>query len=204
MPVVKFPSFLTSVRLLLRVRNLSDGAAWGRFVEQYRPLIYRWCFQRGLPPGADAEEVLSTVLLRLVRELPRFTYEPERGRFRDWLRTMVLRVLQDYRRSLARQPVPHDNLEEHVDPNAVDLCAGEMTLEISSQMEKLAVVLARVQKRVRPTTWEAFQRSTLQDQPASEVGQALRIGVTSVYVHKHRVIQLLKEEWDRLASESQE
>src|SRR5262249_55617213 len=78
----------TRVSLLGRLRlNPLDQAAWNEFVDRYGPMIFRWCRQQGLQ-GVDAEDVTQNVLLKLARRMRTFVYQPERGRFRDWLRTV--------------------------------------------------------------------------------------------------------------------
>jgi len=77
-------STTTSSSLLSRVRNPSDQVAWREFEERYRELIQRYCRRCGLQ-HADSEDVGQVVLVGLAKALPAFTYDPKRGRFRDYL-----------------------------------------------------------------------------------------------------------------------
>src|SRR5262245_1786828 len=80
-------SFSTSASLLDRLREPNNEAAWRTFLQRYQPLIYRWCCRWGLR-HEDAEDVSATVWTKLVAEMPRFIYDPQK-RFRSWLKTVV-------------------------------------------------------------------------------------------------------------------
>ncbi len=61
-----------------------DGEAWRHFVVVYGPLIRSYGLKSGLQ-GADVDDVVQSVWQSLSESLPRFRYDPERGRFRDYL-----------------------------------------------------------------------------------------------------------------------
>lgn len=86
----------TRPSLLSRVRDPADQAAWAEFEATYRDLLLRYCRRCGLS-AADAEDVRQIVLLRLVRALPRFRYDPAAGRFHDWLYRVVRNAIADFR-----------------------------------------------------------------------------------------------------------
>src|SRR5436190_15761645 len=59
---------ITRPRLLLRMRDVIDDAAWTQFVEIYTPFIYGYCRGRGLQETAAADvagETLFHVFLGL-------------------------------------------------------------------------------------------------------------------------------------------
>src|SRR5262245_57032246 len=79
--------------------------AWAEFHAQYSDVIHGWCRGRGLRPDV-AEDLTQEVLLKLLRELPRYTYNSSRGRFRCWLKTVVSRALIDFHRRQKNHPAP--------------------------------------------------------------------------------------------------
>src|SRR5688500_13767280 len=85
----------TRVSLLVRVRDPRDEAAWLEFVEVYGPLIYRYARRAGLQE-ADADDVTQEVLRTTVRTMPAFEYDPRRGRFRSWLKTLTMNQVRDH------------------------------------------------------------------------------------------------------------
>ena len=78
----------TQVSLLHRLRDADDDQAWWEFDRQYRELILRYSRRCGLQE-ADAEDVRQLVMMHLARTLPRFEYDPSRGRFRSYLRRAI-------------------------------------------------------------------------------------------------------------------
>ncbi len=68
----------------MRVRDPADQAAWAEFDARYREWLIRFFRRRGVKI-VDAEDLAQSVLAALVRNLPNFAYDPERGRFRGYL-----------------------------------------------------------------------------------------------------------------------
>lgn len=88
----------TRPSLLLRIRDPQDADSWSNFVDLYSPLLQRYARKRGLQE-ADAADVTQDVLVQLAKSIRSFEYQPERGRFRDWLGTVVRhRVLRFFKR----------------------------------------------------------------------------------------------------------
>ena len=84
----RMDSSSTNVSLLSRIRDKADNAAWREFDERYRDLMLRYCRRRGLSQ-VDAEDVVQSTLAGLSESLARFTYDANRGRFRDYLSRCV-------------------------------------------------------------------------------------------------------------------
>ena len=70
--------------LLIRIRDTRDGEAWEAFVNTYLPMIDRFARRVGLQ-DADVADVSQDVLSEVPRCIRAFEYQPDRGRFRDWL-----------------------------------------------------------------------------------------------------------------------
>ena len=86
----------TRPSLLSRVRDASDHAAWSEFDQRYRELIFRYCRRCELS-AADAEDIRQIVMVRLMRVLPAFRYDPARGRFHDYLYRITRTAIADFR-----------------------------------------------------------------------------------------------------------
>lgn len=78
----------TNASLLSRIRDKADANAWREFDDRYRELMLRYCRRCGMAQ-VDAEDVVQATLTGLSESLTRFTYDPQRGRFRDYLSICV-------------------------------------------------------------------------------------------------------------------
>jgi RNA polymerase sigma-70 factor (ECF subfamily) len=85
----------TPPSLLIRIRDARDVESWRAFVDLYGPLIYRYGRRHGLQ-DADAADVTQEVLAKVARSMRDFAYQPERGRFRDWLGLLTHRTLLNW------------------------------------------------------------------------------------------------------------
>src|ERR1041385_694269 len=93
----------TRATLIVRLRDAGDAAAWEQFVEIYTPLVYQFCRQRGLQEAAAA--AISQAGRRTVaRAREKFEYDPQRGRFRNWLLTVVRSKFNNFLTARQRQP----------------------------------------------------------------------------------------------------
>lgn len=192
----------THSTLLLRVRDLSDQAAWSQFLEQYGPKIYGWCRRQRLQE-ADAADVTQEVLGKLVTVMQKFEYHPGRGSFRAWLKTVTRNAIHDVAQKWDRavratgSTLSQEKLVELQAPEAMaDLQAA---LEDEARQEILREAEARVRLRVRPHTWEAYQATAVQLRPSTEVATTLGIPVSEVYVARSRVLKMLRQEVEKLS-----
>ena len=87
----------TRKSLIVRIRDKQDRTAWRTFYDLYSPLLYRYARHRGLSHHA-AEEIQSQVLEVISRKIETYDYQPSRGRFRSWLRKLVVNKTIDAHR----------------------------------------------------------------------------------------------------------
>src|SRR5947209_7715001 len=148
--------------LLLLLSNPADPHCWSAFVERYAPKIYGWCRQRGLQ-DADAQDVTQEVLTQLMQKLRTFAYDPQKGSFRGWLKTLTHHAWSDYLQSRQRAGTSGENnaIRERLD----SLEAREdllTTLAETFDLEVLAEAQARVQLQVSPRDWKIFEALALE------------------------------------------
>jgi RNA polymerase sigma-70 factor (ECF subfamily) len=142
------------------------------------------------------------VLLVLVRQIHSFRYDPQR-RFRSWLKTIVMRTCSRLRQAEMRPEVAgtggtvHARLLESVE--ARENLA--LLLERFADRELLELAVQRVKRRVQPTTWAAFERLAIARHPGLIVARELGLQLSWVYVARHKVQRMLREELDRLETD---
>jgi RNA polymerase sigma factor (sigma-70 family) len=191
---------LTRPSLLLRIRNSQDVEAWKAFVTIYAPLIVGYCRSRGLQ-AADAEDVTQEVFSKISRSIGGFRYEPERGRFRDWLGTVAHSELCRCMNRVNRAGRGAGGDEEHA--SLKELPSETPSTDWSDQFQAhvLATALEQIRQQFEPQTWQAFELVWVQRQPSSAVAKEMGIPLETVYVAKSRVLKRLREKVLELAEE---
>ena len=95
---------LTSVTLIAKIKQLSpgeDSSAWVRFWNSYSLAIRQFAAMKG--GEANADDIVMTVLGKLVDVLRTGQYSPEKGRFHSYLATMIVNeVHMAHRKEMAR------------------------------------------------------------------------------------------------------
>src|SRR5262249_15630863 len=164
----------------------------------YGPLIYGWCRGRRLQE-TDAENVTQDVLTRLVRKLRDFRYDPQRGTFRGWLRTLTGHAWSDYLASRQAAVVGTGDSAVLEQLAAVEARADLVEhLAQAFDLELLEEAQARVQLRVSPRDWQIFQDLAVNGRPGPEVAGGLGMTVAAVLMARSRVQKKLREEIQRL------
>ncbi|MBX3746325.1 MAG: sigma-70 family RNA polymerase sigma factor [Verrucomicrobiae bacterium] len=183
--------------LLLRLRDGKDQEAWAGFVEIYTPAIYGFCRRRGLRE-ADAADVTQDVLRALAGALPRFEYDPERSRFRQWLYTVVRSKLNNFLSAQARRPrlAGETTLARLEGRPPEEGSEEDWQREHREQLVRWAA--ARIRPEFKAVTWDAFWRTAVVGEPAERVAGDLSLSLNAVYIARSRVIRRLKRTIDTL------
>ncbi len=188
----------TPPSLLQRLReHPDDGEAWNRFDSLYRPLLQTWLRRYSIRPQ-DGDDLVQQVLEVVIREMPEFHYDAEKGKFRGWLRGILVNRLRDFFRS--ERPVATGDSDFYVnilnqleDPKS-DL-ARQWDREHDEHVARQFLTL--VERDFAPSTWTAFRRS-VEGEPAAQIAADLRISVNAVYVAKSSVLKRLRQEMNGL------
>jgi RNA polymerase sigma-70 factor (ECF subfamily) len=194
----------TRESLLSRLKDWGDDASWQEFFDTYWRLIYRMGRQAGLS-DAEAQDIVQDTVLSVARRIEWFRYDPKVCSFKSWMlqitRWRILNQLKKRQREEAarapiRDEVPSaDALERVADPATMDLNA---VWEQEWREHLLAAALERVKHRVDPAQFQIFDLAAVEQWPARRVAETLRVSVARVYLTKHRVGRLLKQEVKRL------
>lgn len=183
----------TRLSLLIRLTQPgpSEERAWQEFVDQYAPVIFRWCQRHGLQ-DTDAEDVTQQVMLKLATHLPTFSYDPTKS-FRAWLRTTTYHAWVDF--------VADQGHRGSGDTGVWQVLASvesrdELLKRIEEEfdLELVEIAVARVREGVEPATWDAFRMTAIDGLPAAQVARALGKQVATVYVARQNVQRMLRAE----------
>jgi RNA polymerase sigma-70 factor (ECF subfamily) len=185
----------TNPSLLVRLRETQDQEAWRIFLELYGPVVFQCCRRKSLQ-HADATDVTQDVLIEVVNSIRTFVYQPEKGRFRDWLWTLTRRRLARFFarvRENRELPLDHDPIEGAVAADA------EWSSDFNARVFEMA--LERARPCFEDSTWNAFRRVWIDDVSPADAAAELQISIDSVYLSKSRVLKRLEEEIRLLADD---
>lgn len=188
---------VTRPSLISRIRDPSNHAAWVEFEAAYRDLVLRYARRRGLD-ATDAEDVLQLVMLRLIKVIPRFQYDPKRGRFHDYLYRVTHSAIVDWQTcpQTRLRPVSEDEL-------IADTAAApeDDAWEAEWQDHHLRRALAHVRQTADAKSLSVFERLLAGATVADVAGQ---FGMTPEAVNKvkqrmrdrvqERIAEQLREE----------
>jgi RNA polymerase sigma-70 factor (ECF subfamily) len=165
---------ISLLRSLAEERHRED--AWPVFQACYREVILGWCRRRGLDRHT-AKDLTQEILIKLLEALPRHEHDPDRGRFRSWLKAVVHNVLEHHRRRQRHRLEPRGLGGSTALEWLGDLPAPEAVEELSVAVHRRktaweAEMLDRVRARVEPTSWAAFCQRMI-ERPDAEVAAEL-------------------------------
>ena len=195
----------TRKSLILRVRDTTDQEAWAEFVRMYQEPICGWARRRGLQ-DADAEEATGRTLLRLFKCLPKFNYDRQRGRFRDYLHKVLESAIAEmFREWRLIAAGTHDSNGQLIlaiteDPHADSDLLSTLAKECDLETLRLAQNRARVRCQ-EEHVWQAYYLTEVEGKDSLEVAQILDIKITHVYAYRSRFKNYIREEFKKLDHE---
>jgi len=192
----------TRPSLLLRLRNPQDEQAWREFLELYEPLIERLARRRGLQ-HADARELVQEVLVAVAGAIERFDPDQSKGSFRGWLATITRNLMINLLKREGRHARGTGDSEfarlmnEQPDPAGGNTACFD--LEYRRRLFEFAAEY--VQDQVEAVTWQAFWKTSVEQQPLIDVCEELGISRGAIYVARSRVMAKLRQQIEKLESE---
>lgn len=196
----------TRTSLLERVRS-EDGRAWEEFYSVYWEPILRYSRKLGLR-DADAGDVLQETMVALMSILPRFEYDRRKGKFRNFLLTIVHRkCLAAHRRAKRRGEVPLEApaSEDGLAPlDKLEAVPEDLPDENAWREALMVEAVKRLTRdpRMKPETLAAFRAYVIEGRPAPEVAREFGIKENALYQVRNRLIKKLQDEVELLEREA--
>lgn len=178
----------THASMLVRVAKGGDRA-WQEFCERYGELIYGFARRRGLQP-ADCDDVLQDVLATLMGAMPGFEYDPARGRFRAYLKTLTVRAVWK-KTCQNRAAAPLEEVGSAAGADS-DPAIDEMW-EAEWRQYHLRRAMAAVAAEFNRADLAAFEQYVRQGKGAKETAEELGMSLDRVYQAKSRILRRLSE-----------
>jgi RNA polymerase sigma-70 factor (ECF subfamily) len=196
----------TRQSLLSRLKDWDDSNSWQDFFDTYWRLIYKTASSAGL--GAiEAEEVVQETLIRICRAIRQFEYDPKRGRFKAWLRTVTVSVIQERLRNQrhaylksAKAAAAWEQMrsDANLDENQI---AKDWDSDWEDNLADAA--LERVKKRITPRHFQIFDLAVTKRWPTERIAETFQVSPAYIYLVKHRLSIRLQREVKKLRSESE-
>jgi RNA polymerase sigma factor (sigma-70 family) len=191
--------------LISRLKDLRDDDSWRDFFNTYWRLIYGVAIKSGLS-AEEADEVVQETLITVARRIPEFHYDPAVCSFKTWLMNLTRwRIVDQIRKRRVQQhrvspfpEVPQTGtapIERLPDPRKTDLTA---VWDEEWRRILLDTAIQNVKQRGKPEHYQVFHLCVFKEWPVRKVAQELGLGVTQVYLAKHRIAAQLKKELKKL------
>jgi RNA polymerase sigma factor (sigma-70 family) len=209
--------FLPTRRSLLsRLKRCEDQTAWQTFFDAYWKLLYSVALKAGLT-DAEAQDAVQETVIKVSKHIGQFRYDPAKCSFKTWLLLLTRqRITKQFQKRQAKH-APHFSpgvvsparghhddatdtaiLESIPDPAGIDL---EAVWDEEWEKHLLATATEQVKQQVKPEHYQMFHFYVLQRWPPREVARVLRVSVAQVYLAKHRIGRLLRQEVKKLKAE---
>ena len=188
----------THATLLKRLSAGENPTAWREFCDRYGELIRGFAKRQGLQPS-DCDDVVQETLLALIKSMPKFQYEPGKGKFRSYLKTIVLHVIFQRSRQ-KRGQVSLGEIEAAIGSwSDGDFADGQVAAdpETEAQWEAewrqyhLRRAMQTIEAEFNEKDRAAFDAYAVAGQGVRETAESLELTVDQVYQAKSRILKRL-------------
>jgi RNA polymerase sigma factor (sigma-70 family) len=189
--------------LVLRLRDPRDEAAWAEFVEIYEPLVYRLARHKGLQ-DADAQDLCQEVFRAVAKAIERWDPDPAKGRFRAWLfritRNLLVNFLASQRRHVRGSG--STSVQELIEAQPIADAQAEAAFRAEFQRRAFRWAAEQVKNEFTTSTWQAFWKTGVENQPIALVAKELQLSPGAVYIARSRVLARLRERVEQLTEDT--
>jgi RNA polymerase sigma factor (sigma-70 family) len=183
----------TRATLSERLRDGPNALAWDEFFACYWPTIYGFARHRGCSEHT-AEEIVQDVMLRVFQQRDVYQYDPARGRFRDWLGTVVRNNVAEHRRRPANRIQGRGGDSNTVQiETADDQQDAAAAWEATFENNLLLALLDTVRRETNARTYLAFELVGLHGLSGGEAARLTGLSRNAVYKAHKRVVERLVE-----------
>jgi RNA polymerase sigma-70 factor (ECF subfamily) len=192
--------------LLSRLKNWDDQEGWRDFFDTYWKFLYCIAIKAGLSDN-DARDVVQETVVAVAKGFRDGRFRAAEGSsFKAWLKVIVQRRVSNHLRK-RQLPLAERGPGDDDDTSGTDFLEkvpapdSEPIGEIWEQewAKNLSdVAIERVKERVGTKQFQMFDLYVLKNWPVREVARSLHTNVAYVYVTKHRITALIRQETEKL------
>lgn len=183
-----------------RLRDWGDQTIWEGFFRRYGRVVRQVAVRSGLS-AEEAEDVVQETALSVARKMPDFIYERSRCSFEGWVRHVArLRIIDQVRRRSPAGVMAGGGSVGMLEAIPDEACGEQMDAawEEAWRSNLLQTALERLQLKVSPEHFQVFHLNVVSGVSGPEVVRTLGVSIAQVYVVRHRLTRLLKQEVARL------
>lgn len=178
----------THVSLLARLSGGGDQVAWREFCDRYEELIRGFARRQGVAP-ADQEDILQEVMLALTKAMPGFSYDPSRGKFRSYLKTIAVHaIVRRFGQRSGTAPLGEVHTATGGPASEAD---AEPLWEAEWRQYHLRLAMRTIRAEFSATDVAAFDQYVTAGRAVEETARDLDISVDRVYQAKSRILRRL-------------
>jgi len=165
------------IRLMLRVRDADDAAAFAQLVELYQQRVVA-VMHHLLGKLDNAEDLAQEVFLRIYRI--RKKYRPK-AKFSTWLFTIANNLAMNARRDRARRPaVQLDPQESGPMPQAPSMSGREPAPSSGLVQQELAIVIRKALDELNDRQRMAVVLNKFEDMGYAEIAEVMELSTKAV------------------------
>ncbi len=182
-------AFSTNKSLLSSIKA-GDEFCWVEFYQTYLPLIRIRGRDHGLSLS-EIDELSQNTVLSVFEGRDKAHYDPDKGRFRDFLRKIIdCRAVDIIRKRHYERKYPLPEDDAIIDDRQSEL---ERRWDDEWKEHVLKESLKELKAQIEPETYQAFEFYALKGMSARQVAEFLGINEYIVYVCKHRAVSKLRD-----------
>ena len=197
----------TRTTLIQRLQNWQDQSSWQDFFDTYWKLIYGVAVKGGLTKE-EAQDVVQETMLSVAKHMPNFKYDRKIGSFKAWLLNMTRwRIVDQFRKRgySSRPPLFFNGISgvSQVEDKLINQSNTDLEALWDAEWEKnlFDAAITKVKRRLDPQKYQIFDFYVNKQWTPGKVAKAFGISINQVYLAKHRVVELIKEEVKKLEAE---
>ena len=192
-----FNNETTRSSVIRAVADTENEAAWQRFFDLYAGFVFSIARSKGLN-DTDADDIVQMVFVDLMRNLPSFMYDREKGRFRPYLAALVKWRVIDRLKAVRRDAdLKADFMEEAKATGPGD----DEFADREWQAVAMDHALRRIKSSVRPEHYAAFVASTVEGQDTETVMKLYKLSRDNLYQIRKRLSERLRKVMSEVLAE---
>jgi RNA polymerase sigma-70 factor (ECF subfamily) len=153
---------------------------------------------------ADARDLCQDVFRAVAKAIERWDPDPAKGRFRAWLfriaRNLLVNFLAGQRRYVRGSG--STSVQEMLEAQPATDAHAEAEFRAEFQRRAFRWAAEQVKNEFAPSTWQAFWKTGVENQPIPLVAKELHLSVGAVYIARSRVLARLRARVEELTEDT--